>query len=120
MSWLLDGNPPPMGWKELAPPPGPLTESRCFVSQDGGLRVITSEETHEDGKAWLHVSMSRRSRMPTYDDLATVKRVFVGDDLPAYQIFPVRKEHVNLHEYCLHLWAPIGHDPLASVAQHQG
>lgn len=108
--------PTPKGWREVRSP----IVGRAFLSMDGGLTVIVSEDTEESKRRWLHVSMSRRGRMPTYDDLATVKRVFIGDRLPAYQIFPVRKEHVNLHEFCLHLWAPLDDDPLAELSLKTG
>ena len=53
----------------------------------------------------LHVSVSRAKYIPSYEDLAGVKGAFVGDDRQALQLFPRRADHVNIHPYCLHLWA---------------
>lgn len=39
-----------------------------------------------------------------------MKRLYVGDDLQAVQIFPRRARHVNIHPYCLHLWAALDPD----------
>lgn len=67
------------------------------------LSVITSLEAH-DGETWLHVSLARPNRMPTYEDMALVKRLFIGSDKLAVQLFVAAKDHVNIHPYCLHLW----------------
>jgi hypothetical protein len=81
-----------------------------FMSADG-LGVIAEVELHDD-EAWLHVSFSRRNRMPSYEDMARVKALFIGDDRKAIQVLPAKSEHVNLHPYCLHLYSPIDRDPL--------
>ena len=56
-----------------------------------------------DGQWWLHVSLGHPERMPTYMDLAYVKRIFVGRDRQAVQRVP----HVNIHTRVLHLWASL-------------
>lgn len=81
----------------------PMEGQRCFEHLDGRT-VIVSVGPH-DGRWWLHVSMSRRKYIPSYSDLADVKRVFVGEDRQAVQVFPRRERHVNIHPYALHLWA---------------
>jgi hypothetical protein len=40
-----------------------------------GLSVIISEAQEDDGNIWIHVSLARKSSMPTYDDL---KLVYLG------------------------------------------
>jgi len=92
-------------WIEL---PIPLKYSeiqgqRAFSHRDGRRVVVTVGP--QDGKWWLHVSVSRAKYIPSYQDLADVKRPFVTDSLQAVQIFPRRDRHVNIHPYCLHLWA---------------
>lgn len=71
---------------------------------DNGLVVIISKAIEQDGKEWTHVSFSRRSRMPSYQDMALVKAVFIGPDKDAVMVLPRRSKHVNIHEYCLHLF----------------
>ena len=71
----------------------------------GGLRVIIDCEVKADGLRWLHVSASRSGYTPTHNDMSFVKRDFIGGDLYAYSVWPPSDKHVNLHNYCLHLWA---------------
>ena len=66
--------------------------------------IVTVDECKDDGESWLHCSVSRENRIPSYEDLHLVKRLFIGDHRDAVQYFPVRSDHVNLHPYCLHLW----------------
>ncbi len=77
-----------------------------------GLRVLFSVSRERDGKAWMHVSCSRMDKLPSWKDLIHVKRVFVGPQRKAIQVLPAEDEHVNIHPYCLHLWACLGDDPL--------
>lgn len=80
----------------------------AYGKQDGplaGLRVLVSARVEEDGREWLHVSCSRPDRLPSYDDLCEVKRVFVGAERTAVQLFVPDSHHVNDHRYCLHLWS---------------
>jgi len=70
-----------------------------------GLQVFrTVDDVYDDGKVWMHVSLSYPNRLPTYEDMVVVKREFIGDDRVAYQVFPDKEKHINHHPYCLHLW----------------
>lgn len=98
----------PNGWLELDLTPSfrtyPWLEGqRAFEHRDG--RHVVGTVGQHDGRWWLHVSVSRAKYIPSYEDLANVKRVFVGDEAQAVQIFPRRTRHVNIHAFCLHLWA---------------
>jgi len=92
-------------WIPLAIPEGvpELQGQRAFQHRDG-RRVIATVGHHEGGW-WLHVSVSRQKRIPSYEDLADVKRTFVTDTVQAVQVFPRRERHINIMPYCLHLWA---------------
>jgi hypothetical protein len=74
------------------------------LQKTGGLRVIIDCEVKSDGKEWIHVSVSRKSWTPSHEDMALVKRDFIGD-LYAYSVWPPREVYVNIHNHCLHLWA---------------
>lgn len=69
-----------------------------------GLYVLADITKKDDGKLWLHVSFSRKSRIPCYQDITQIKDLFMRD-LVAIQIFPRPENHVNIHPNCLHLWA---------------
>lgn len=95
----------PRGWLQLSMPAGyPELEGQRAFQHINGRRVIVSVGNH-DARWWLHVSVSRAKYIPSYEDLADVKTVFVGDALQAVQIFPRRERHVNIHPFCLHVWA---------------
>lgn len=67
-----------------------------------GKFVIFSSEG-----GWEHVSVSRRSRMPSYDDLISIRKMFWDDDDCVMQLFVPSKDHININQFCLHLWRPI-------------
>jgi len=64
--------------------------------------VIASE-----GLGWEHVSVSRRDRCPTWEEMCQVKDIFWGPEDTVVQYHPPRSHYVNVHPNCLHLWRPI-------------
>lgn len=83
---------------------------KAYKSADG-LLVLASVRQELDGRLWAHVSVSRRERLPSWDDLKLVKDLFVGRDRPAYQVLPRARDYVNVHPYVLHLWTPADDGP---------
>lgn len=77
-----------------------------YLNARSRMAVIASVEEH-DGQRWLHVSCSFPDRLPSWDDLKMVKETFIGREALALQVLPPETEYVNLHPYCLHLWARI-------------
>lgn len=73
-----------------APPP------KQTVILSGGYR---------DDVPWLHVSTAWPNRLPTWNELREVRELFLDDGLVAVQIFPPKAEYINVHPYCLHLYA---------------
>lgn len=67
------------------------------------LRCVVS-----DGMGWEHVSVSIRGRLPTWEEMCHVKRLFWGDEETVIEFHPPRSEYVNFHRGVLHLWRPIG------------
>jgi len=65
------------------------------------LRIIASA-----GMGWDHISISRRDRVPNWDEMEYVKRLFFKDDEVAMQLHVPPSDHINLHPYCLHIWRP--------------
>lgn len=99
------GLPLPNAWKEQL---SWLPFQRMYVRKDG-LQVIEGrfDDFPGDDREWLHVSMSYPDKLPSYEDMKHVKAVFIGDAYTAYQIFPPKDRHVNIHPNCLHLWVCI-------------
>ncbi len=85
-----------------------------------GLYVIESCATEKDGKKWYHVSLSRKSRLPSYEDMKLVKDHFIGKQNQAIQVFAPESEHVNIHPYCLHLWHCLEGSPLPDFTNGSG
>lgn len=104
----LTGKPPPPGW---------VMET---YGGDGGrwmnrkkqMVVIASISTEQDGKLWLHASISHRKRIPSYDELIYLKRHWIGEDRKAIMVLPEKAKHINIHPYVLHLFCCINGDPL--------
>lgn len=71
------------------------------------LHVLRSIATTRDERKWVHVSVSRPDRLPSWEELSKVKDEFIGPNREAYQVLASRKDHVNIHANCLHLWAPM-------------
>jgi hypothetical protein len=84
-----------------------------------GLFVVASAAIMQDGKEWLHVSFSRKSKMPTYADLQLVKREFIGKDKKAIMVFPEEENYVNIHPNCLHLWYS-SENPIPEFSEGKG
>ncbi|HET9948786.1 MAG TPA: hypothetical protein VFQ22_07680 [Longimicrobiales bacterium] len=73
-----------------------------------GLRVIESVLPYGDeGQLWHHVSVSRASRLPSWNDLKQVRADFIGETRECYQVFPARERWVNDAPHVLHLWCSV-------------
>lgn len=94
----------PKGFMEIKNPMDKNGEYSKFWIGKNGLRVMASAATYDDGNVWLHVSLSRKDRMPNYSDLVFVKQNFIGLDKKAVMVLPGQKYHVNMHKFCLHLF----------------
>jgi len=76
-----------------------------------GLLIILTVGEELDNKNWLHISYSRSHSIPDYHDTKFILNNFVLDK-KAITVYPSKEEYVNDHPNCLHLWIPIGHNPL--------
>lgn len=68
--------------------------------------VIESIAPHnDDGHNWLHVSVSRpKGKMPSYEDLGLIRKLFIGEDRECYMIWPPKSRYVNINPNVLHLY----------------
>jgi hypothetical protein len=71
--------------------PGRFKMGRCTV-------LVTID----NGK-W-HLSISTPSASPSYNEIKQARYAYVPDDVTMAQIFPPKKEFVNIHPFCHHLW----------------
>lgn len=61
-----------------------------------------------DGAGWEHVSVSLPDRCPTWAELCAIKNLFWDEEDCVVQYHPPKSDYVNNHQFCLHLWRPIG------------
>ena len=93
------------GWEKTVPG----QKEGAFVIPHNGLLIccIISDQMN-----WDHVSVSLRSkdqtkmikRTPTWEEMEFVKRLFFEPDEVAVQYHVREDDHINVHDYVLHLW----------------
>jgi hypothetical protein len=79
-----------------------------WMSADG-LAVAASIDrlphlTIKSKLGFLHLSISRAKRLPSWQEMVAVAETIAGPDLDMAMIKPRRSDYVNKHEYCLHWW----------------
>lgn len=92
---------------------------RVTKGNSKGLLIICTIGQELDHKDWVHISYSRSDRIPDYQDTKFVLDNFVIDKT-AIAVYPPKNQYVNDHKYCLHLWIPIGHNPLPDFRKGVG
>lgn len=95
-------------------------DGAMFRNRSKGVIVIATVMLEQDGKRWLHISASRRSRIPSWEDLKVVKNLFIGPKRKAIQILPCEAEYVNINPNVLHLWCCLDGDPLPDFTHGTG
>lgn len=73
----------------------------AFAFRDGLKAIVSS------GMGWEHVSVSRKSRCPSYEDMDRMKHMFWDSEDCVMQLHVPDSEHVNYHPYTLHMWRPL-------------
>lgn len=63
-----------------------------------------------DGRGWEHASVTvfNKKRCPTWEEMCQIKDLFWGKDEVVIQYHPAEKDYISNHEYCLHMWKPVG------------
>jgi hypothetical protein len=104
VAWMLPFYSPKMakavktGWRAS------VGVSHIWLEGNAGLRVMLGGSTYE-GERWLHLSASRKDRLPGWLELAKIKEMFLGEDREAYKVLPIKEHYVNDNPYVLHLWS---------------
>lgn len=109
----------PAGWEEHPPAYGWDRDYNRVYQRHGTLRVLISAARYNDGKRWLHVSVSRKNReIPTWTIMCEVEDLFIGPERIALQLHPLRSQYVNIHSGVLHLWHPLDGVDLPDFTGH--
>lgn len=97
---------------DFASPPGSpygafFIEGPCAKQ----LKIIASSpEGDEAAFNWEHVSVSTRGRVPLWAEMEFIKRLFFEDHETCFQLHVPVTQHINVHEFCLHIWRPTDRD----------
>ena len=89
----------PMGFEQK--PNDPYGWFEIPSIQSGVLRVMVAPI---DDPEWQHVSISKKHKCPTWEEMCFVKDLIWGDDSVVVQFHPKKSEYINNAETCLHLW----------------
>jgi len=71
------------------------------------LAVISSgipPAEYPEPEQWEHVSVSTKTRCPTWEEMCWVKDQLWFPGETVLQFHPRESEYVNTHEFCLHMW----------------
>lgn len=96
-------------------------DSGCFsIPVKGvrkGLTVVASSGRIEASDGWDHVSVSLKTRCPTWDEMCKIKDLFFEPEDATFQLHPAKSENISNQRYCLHLWRNI-HAPMMLPPAH--
>lgn len=76
---------------------------KCVVS-----RFRDDRPSGDQNPPWNHVSVSLPNRTPTWTEMSFVKDLFFEPHEVAMQLHVAEEDHVSNHEFCLHIWQPVG------------
>jgi hypothetical protein len=105
----------PWGWRKLD-----FAKDACAWRHTDGLCVIGTVSIELDGHVWAHLSASRPTRLPSWEDMVAVKEIFLGPEQKAVNVIPPRKEYVNLNRCVHHLFACLTGNPLPDFTHGTG
>lgn len=71
------------------------------------LKVLCAPFDHPFN-GWEHVSVSLPKRCPTWEEMSFVKDLFWDETEVVVQFHPAKKDYINTHPFCLHLWKKQG------------
>lgn len=113
-----------IGWEPPQPPPSWTELERDvrggkYANYARRLTVIVSCSIENDGRAWLHLSVSHKARIPTWGEVTLVKEAFLGNR-EAYQVLPPKERYVNIHPYVLNLFALLDGEALPDFTRGTG
>lgn len=91
-----------------APSGRPYAILRCIATtHDGWDHVSVTVIDGSDLKLARDTnSEPKPSRVPSYDEMCKVHRLFFNDNECAIQLHVPSVDHVDIHPFCLHLWRP--------------
>lgn len=102
----------PAGWTLIA-----RSSDGASYRHSNGLAAILSVANELDGKRWVHLSVSRSNRLPSWTELTEARDAFLGPEALCVQVLAPKSRHINIHAHCLHLWQCLDGDPVPDFAR---
>ena len=68
-----------------------------------GCRILVSHDPSDEGGHIWHISISRRDRDPSWQEIATARYRILPDVEEMAMFLPPLDEYVNLHKFTFHL-----------------
>lgn len=94
-------------WRTIVEPARVAHVSDATYGRNGAFRFMHDGELYvicSDGKGWDHVSVSRKDRIPSWEEMCIIKAKFFAPEETVVQYHPSQEEYVNNHSRCLHMW----------------
>ena len=87
--------------REVSIPPhvAALLEPGSRAFRYGGCNVIVSKQ-----RAGWHLSISRKDRLPTWEEMRDARYALVPDEATMALLLPPQSEYVNVHEFCMQMY----------------
>lgn len=82
--------------------PTAFRKAEVFKTEDE-LHIIKSIDNTPKWGDLKHVSISREDKYPGWNEILEVKEKLFGD-IDVMMVMPKKKDYVNVHRYCFHLW----------------
>ena len=84
---------------------GPAGAFMVVAPTSALLKIVSSGHDTEYG--WEHVSVSIEHRTPNWQEMCWIKDQFWNEDECVVQYHPPKRDYINCHPNCLHLFRPI-------------
>lgn len=101
-----------------------ISECLCFgayeqrVLRDPLLAIVTIDNYGDEGK-WLHLSVSRAGRIPSWSDLVTARDELGYREWLFVQIVAPASRWINVHRYTMHLWSRLDRETVPQAVWDQ-
>lgn len=82
-----------------------------YAFRKSNLTVLLSVDDYEavepGAGVWVHASLARPDRDPTWGEVRLVRDAFFGPNALVAQVLAPAAQWINVHSHCLHLWMRI-------------
>lgn len=127
MKHLDSLRPAPLNWEYLRTPNTSevmlgLGYFRRIEAGDRLCAMVTVDlyEKGEPGAGqWLHLSVTRQRRMPSWEDLVCAREELGYKDFVFIQLLPPTKHWLNVHAFCLHLFTRLDTETVPRILWDQ-